>query len=132
MKPAGEVRPRGTTKLSTVTKSVIALFFCEAGSSWPRAESIPSDADTAVAVPADEDRPPGIAKQSATTESDIAVSSGEGGPSWARANGNSTADAAAVKSAGETRSSSIVKYRVTSESESELAEEWELARVALL
>ena len=61
----------------------------------------------------------------------LAECSDEAGPSWFSANGNSTAAAAAVKSAGETRSSRIVKYSVTSESKSELADDLQLARVAL-
>ena len=53
-------------------------------------------------------------------ELELAQSSDEA----ARANGSSAAASAAVKSAG------IVKYSVTSESESELADDLELARVA--
>ena len=54
-----------------------------------------------------ESRPlPGIAKQSATTKPGLVEkSSGAAGPSWSRANGDSAAATAAVKSAGETRSS---------------------------
>ena len=62
-------------------------------------------------------RPLGIAKQSATKMPELAKSSGGAGPSWSRAYGKSAADAAAVKSACETRSSRIVKYSVTSEPE---------------
>ena len=74
----------------------------------------------------------GIAKQSATTRPELAKSSSGAGPSWSRANGtNRAAATAAVKCAGETRPSRIVKYSATSESGSELAEDLELARVAL-
>ena len=124
VKLAGEVRPRGSTKHSTVTESIIAVSHSEA--SWPRADAV----DTAVAMLADEARPPGNAKQSATTEPELAESSDGAGPSWSRASGNSAATTAAVKSAGEARPSRIVKNSVTSESESELAEDWEPARVA--
>ena len=68
---------------------------------------------------------PGIAKCSAVTERELAKSSCGVGPSWSRACGiNSAASTAAVKSAG------IVKYSVTSESESELADDLEFVRVA--
>ena len=52
--------------------------------------------------------------QRATTEPELAESPDEAGPSWSRANGKSAASAA-VKSAGENRSSRIVKFSVTSE-----------------
>ena len=78
----------------------------EAGPSWPGAYDMDS---------------PGIAKQSATTEPELMESCGGAGPSWSRANGDSAADAAPVKSAGEARSTRIVKYSV----------DLELARVAL-
>ena len=73
-------------------------------------------------MPAGEAQPPGIAKQSAMMMPELAETSGEAGPSWLRANGNSVAATAAAKSAGETRPTRIVKYSVTSESESEFAE----------
>ena len=74
---------------------------------------------------AGEARHPGIAKCSVVTERELAKSSGGVGPSWSRAYGMNSAATSAVKSAG------IVKCSVTSESESELADDLGLARVAL-
>ena len=69
-------------------------------------------------------------RYSVHSKGDIGEDGGEN--SWSRANGNGEADAAAVKLLVKTRPSRIGKCSVTSESESELAQDWELARVALL
>ena len=130
VKSAGEARPPGFAKQCATTEPELAEGSDEAGPSWSRATDN-SAAATAAAKSVGKARPPRIAKQSATTEPELVESCGGAGPSWSRACGNSAAGAAAVKSAGETRSSGIVKYSVTSESGSELADDLELARVAL-
>ena len=155
----GEARSLGIAQYSAVTERELAEGSDGVGSSWPRAsgDSAAAAADVKFAGKA---RPPGIAKRSATTVPELAQSPDESwaflvqskwqrrrdssrevcwrssasrhreaecggaGPSWSRAYGSAAATAA-VKSTG------IVKYGVTSESESELADDLELARVAL-
>ena len=112
-KTVGESRPLGVTKHGTTTEM--------SSGTW----TVPPTQQ------AGEARLPRIAKQSATTNPELAESSDEAGLCCSRANDNSAAVTAAVKSAGETRSSRIVKYSVTSKSSSELAEDLELVRVAL-
>ena len=122
-KSVAEAWPREIAKQSATTKPKLAESSGEAGSPWFRAGGTTNTAAVAaVAMLVVDARPQGFAKHSATTDSDIAVSSGEAGPSWSRANGDTAAATVAVKSAGKDRPSRIVRYSVTSESESALAE----------
>ena len=108
----------GVAQHSATAESEVEGSSGEAGSSWPGADGTTSAGVATVAETVGKSRPPGIANHGSTA----VVSFGEAGPSWSTANGNSAAATAAVKSVGEARPSRIVKFCVTSESESQLAE----------